>query len=72
MSRLIDRIRGDGRRDGVTDTHIGRETSPGLGGSDGFGFAQADKSRVWDVVHNELDGQPPVAESKGWCAPYSE
>lgn len=55
MSRLVDRIRGDGRRDGVTDAHLGRER---------YDYAP---DGIWvDGIHFGLDGQPPVAKSHGW------
>lgn len=57
MSRLVNRIKGDGRAHGVTDTFMDPEqTHDGL----------ASGIRLGDGSVMQLDGQPPVAVTKGW------
>lgn len=54
-SRLVAQIKGDGRRDGVKDLHMGLE------GYDGASWG------VWvDGTNYQLQGQPPLATTKGW------
>ena len=59
--KLVDRIRGDGRRDGVKATYMDH-------GKHGDGAI----SGIWiDGVNHLLDGQPPVATSNGWASSRS-